>query len=136
AIERLGLVAVALLMERRRQIVQVPDVLRMVLAARAQVDTQRFAVQTLRSVEVAAFLRDSRKVVERHRDVLVVATEPRRANAQTFVELPLGMRELTLGVLDHTEPAQTPRCLEAVGALEQAVDREAVDGELLGGLQV
>ena len=41
------------------------DVLRMVLAARAQIDAQRLAVQPLGRAEVAPLLREPRQVVER-----------------------------------------------------------------------
>ena len=48
--------------------------------------SQRLAIQLLGGDEVAALLRDARQIVERHGDLLVIAPEPRDADAQAFLE--------------------------------------------------
>ena len=90
------------------------DVLRMILAAREQVDPQRFAVQSFGRDEVAPLLREPRQRVQRDRNLFVVGVRAARCDAQALLEPSFRPRELALGVLDDTEPAQAAGGLEAV----------------------
>ena len=120
AIQRLGAGEIALLGHRSGQIVQMTNVLRVVLAAREQVDAQRLPVQPLRRGEVAPRLREPRERVQWAGEVLVIRPALHDPDTQALFETALRVAELTLGVFDHAEPAQAPCSLQALRARERA----------------
>ena len=117
---------VSLIFGYGRQMKEVTDVLRMSLTSRSPVDAERLLQEFVRRCIVAPVLGDSREIVQRERQLLMIEPEAGRTNLEASIEQLLSLAQLASLILNDAQSTDALRSFHAVGARELLVHIETL----------